>query len=96
MGTSMKTVDLTLNEDQFYMSDLDSFCSESLQSCLVFQKEEGSNEWYHTRDEDLFQRGIFLFEWNCIPAIVRNEKMRTKEKKGKLVRGKREGVKNGK
>ena len=83
----MKTVGLVLNEDQFYMTDLDSFCSESLQSCLVFQKEEGSNEWHHTCDEDLFQWRIFLFEWNCLAAFVRSERMKIKEKKGKLVRG---------
>ena len=92
----MKTVGLALNEHRFYMSDLDSFCSESPQSCLVFQKEEGSNEWHHTRDEDLFQWEIFLFEWNCLAAIVRSEKMKAKEKKRKFVRSKREGVKGGK
>jgi hypothetical protein len=36
------------------------------------------------------------FEWNYTAAIVRSEKIKTKEKKRKFVRGKRGGVENGK
>jgi hypothetical protein len=61
------------------------------------QKEEGSNEWHHTRAEELFQWRIILFEWNGRSAIVRSEKIKAKEKKERrFVRGKREGLKSGK
>jgi len=39
---------------------------------------------------------MVLFEWNWTSAIVRIEKIKTKEKKRKFVRGKRGGVKSGK
>jgi hypothetical protein len=42
------------------------------------------NEWHHTRDEDLFQWRIFLFEWNYTSVIGRSEKKKVKEKKGSL------------
>ena len=63
----------------------------------IFEKEEGSNEWHHTRDEDLFQWRIILLEWNRRSGIVRSEKMKAKEKKERrFVSGNRDGLKSGK